>query len=124
MEKRYGIMPPINHEHYFSAVPKSEAKQGIIRTQLCGIRFDFLTAASVFSTKKVDLGTRLLIESMILPKKGCILDMGCGYGPVGIVTAKLNPHFHVVLTDINIRAVRLAQRNIEMNTVIRILAQR
>ena len=110
-------MPSADHDHYFSATPKSEAKQGIVRTHLCDRKFEFLTASSVFSIKKIDLGTRLLIESMILPKKGCILDLGCGYGPVGIAAAKLNPNLHVIMTDINIRAVRLAQKNLEINRV-------
>ncbi len=111
-------MPLNNHDHYFSAAPKSETRQGIIHTNLCGRKFEFLTASSVFSIKKVDLGTRLLIESMILPQKGCILDVGCGYGPVGIVAAKLNPNLHVILTDINLRAVRLAQENLERNRIL------
>jgi 16S rRNA (guanine1207-N2)-methyltransferase len=110
-------MPTANHEHYFSAAPKSEAKQGIIRTHLCGRKFEFLTASSVFSTRKVDLGTRLLIESMLLPQEGCILDLGCGYGPVGIAAAKLNLNLRVILTDINLRAVQLAQKNLEKNRV-------
>jgi 16S rRNA (guanine1207-N2)-methyltransferase len=110
-------MPSANHEHYFSAMPRSKAKQGIIRTHLCGRKFEFLTASSVFSTRKIDLGTRLLIETMILPEKGCILDIGCGYGPVGIAAAKLNPSLYLIMTDINLRAVRLAQKNLEINGV-------
>jgi len=63
------------------------------------------------------LGTRLLIESMVLPHEGCVLDVGCGYGAVGIVAASLNPKLRVVMTDVNIRAVRLARRNVELNKV-------
>jgi 16S rRNA (guanine1207-N2)-methyltransferase len=61
----------------------------------------------------VDLGTRLLIEAMILPETGYVLDMGCGYGAVGIAAAKFNPKLHVIMVDVNERAVRLARRNIE-----------
>ena len=54
---------------------------------------------------------------MVLPPKGCVLDIGCGYGPVGIVAAALNKQLRVVMSDVNIRAVRLARRNVEMNRV-------
>jgi 16S rRNA (guanine1207-N2)-methyltransferase len=108
-----------NHgaEHYFAALPKSEAKLGLIRTTLRGRPFKFLTASSVFSKKRVDLGTRLLIEVMALPETGAVLDVGCGYGAVGIVTAASNPRLRVVMTDVNARAVRLARQNVEKNRV-------
>jgi 16S rRNA G1207 methylase RsmC len=54
---------------------------------------------------------------MVLPEKGCVLDIGCGYGAVGITVAKLNPKLHVVMTDVNARAVRLAKKNVELNRV-------
>jgi 16S rRNA (guanine1207-N2)-methyltransferase len=104
-------------EHYFAALPKSEAKFGLIRTSLRGRFFEFLTASSVFSKKRVDLGTRLLIEAMVLPETGCVLDVGCGYGTVGIAAAAFNPRVRVVMTDVNTRAVRLAKHNIEINKV-------
>jgi len=74
-----------------------------------------MTASGVFSKDRIDLGTRLLIESMVLPEKGCILDIGCGYGAVGTAAAVLNPNLHVAMVDINIRAVRLARQNAELN---------
>jgi 16S rRNA G1207 methylase RsmC len=104
-------------EHYFAALPKSEAKPGIIRTTLRDKSFEFLTAASVFSKKRVDTGTRLLIEAMALPETGAILDVGCGYGAVGIAAAASNPRLHVVMTDVNARAVWLARQNVEKNKV-------
>jgi 16S rRNA G1207 methylase RsmC len=54
---------------------------------------------------------------MCLPKNGCVLDVGCGYGAVGIAAAKLNPAIHVVLTDVNRRAIQLARQNAEKNHV-------
>jgi 16S rRNA (guanine1207-N2)-methyltransferase len=104
-------------EHYFAAAPQSEAKLGIVQTRLRGREFRFLTASSVFSKKRVDLGTRLLIEAMLLPEKGCVLDVGCGYGAVGIAAATFNPCLRVVMTDVNMRAVHLAQRNLELNRI-------
>jgi 16S rRNA G1207 methylase RsmC len=104
-------------EHYFVVLPKSEAKFGLIRTSLRGIPFEFLTASSVFSKKRIDLGTRLLIEAMVLPATGWVLDVGCGYGAVGIAAAASNPRLSVIMTDVNARAVRLAKHNIERNKV-------
>jgi 16S rRNA (guanine1207-N2)-methyltransferase len=103
--------------HYFTAHPKSKVKLGIVRTYLCGRPFEFLTASGVFSKKRVDLGTRLLIESMFLPEKGCVLDVGCGYGAVGIVVASSNPDLRVVMVDVNERAVWLAKQNVQRNNV-------
>ncbi|TRO46274.1 class I SAM-dependent methyltransferase [Candidatus Bathyarchaeota archaeon] len=104
-------------EHYFTATPKSEAKFGMVHTHLRDKAFKFLTASSVFSKKQVDLGTRLLIESMQLPEAGAVLDVGCGYGAVGIAAAASNPLLHIVMTDVNMRAVQLARKNIKLNKV-------
>jgi 16S rRNA (guanine1207-N2)-methyltransferase len=104
-------------EHYFAALPRSKAKFGLICTSLRGRSFEFLTASSVFSKKRVDIGTRLLIEAMVLPETGCVLDVGCGYGIVGIAAAAFNPRLRVIMTDVNTRAVRLAKHNIEINEV-------
>jgi 16S rRNA (guanine1207-N2)-methyltransferase len=104
-------------EHYFVSAPKSKERFGLVRTRLCGKPFEFLTASSVFSKRKVDSGTRLLIESMVLPEKGFVLDIGCGYGVVGIAAAKFNTKLRVVMTDVNARAVRLAKKNVGLNRV-------
>jgi 16S rRNA G1207 methylase RsmC len=101
--------------HYFEEHPKSKLKLGIIRTNLRGIPFEFLTASGVFSKRRVDLGTRVLIESMILPEGGYVLDVGCGYGAVGIAAATFNPDLYVVMVDVNSRAVWLAKKNVEIN---------
>ncbi len=106
-----------NVEHYFTQRPKSKARYGLIRTCLHGRTFEFLTATGVFSKKRIDLGTRLLIESMVLPEQGLVLDIGCGYGAVGIVAAATRPSLEVYLADVNRRAVWLAQQNIVNNHV-------
>ena len=98
-------------DHYYTKQPKSQPRLGLVSTYLRGNYFQFQTSSSVFSKERIDLGTRLLIESMILPKAGKILDLGCGYGPIGIVAAVLNPDLHIVMVDINERAVWLAKEN-------------
>ena len=104
-------------EHYFSENPTSPEERGLIRTRLRGIDFTFETSSGVFSHRRVDSGTRLLVESMTLPEKGRVLDLGCGIGVIGIVAAKLNPALEVWMTDVNSRAVSLAESNAKRNRV-------
>jgi 16S rRNA (guanine1207-N2)-methyltransferase len=104
-------------DHYFSRRPSSRERLGLVRCRLRGQDFEFLTSPGIFSYRKLDLGTRLLVESMVLPGSGRVLDVGCGYGPVGIVAARLVPGLEVWMTDVNERAVRLAKRNCGRNGV-------
>jgi 16S rRNA (guanine1207-N2)-methyltransferase len=98
--------------HYFSSEPGSRLEKGIIETYLRGRRYRFLTATGVFSHKRIDNGTRLLVESMWLPSEGGLLDMGCGIGVIGIVAAVTEPGLRVTLTDVNSRATMLAGENV------------
>jgi len=88
---------------------------GMVTSKLRDTRFQFYTASSVFSKRKIDLGTRLLIESMVLPNRHLVLDVGCGYGAVGIAAATFNPQLHVEMIDVNERAVWLTKKNIRLN---------
>jgi 16S rRNA G1207 methylase RsmC len=110
-------------DHYFSSSPKSDANYGLIRTSFFGKNFEFITASSVFSKRRIDTGTQLLIESMVLPERGSVLDIGCGYGAVGIVAARVNSKVQVYMTDVNTRAVSLAKKNIEKNRIVNAKAQ-
>ena len=102
-------------EHYFSENPKSKSRLGLIRTCFRGRPFEFLTSSGMFSKNRIDLGTRLLVECMTLPERGCILDIGCGYGPVGIAAATFRPEAHVIMADVNHRAAWFAKQNLERN---------
>jgi 16S rRNA G1207 methylase RsmC len=74
--------------------------------------------------RRIDLGTRLLIESMVLPEEGSVLDVGCGYGAVGIAAAVFNPCLRVMLVDVNERAVWLARQNTTVNGAYNVEARR
>ena len=104
-------------EHYFSERPTSPLRLGLVRCRLRGHDFEFLTSSGVFSHRRIDAGTRLLIESMSLPETGAALDLGCGYGPIGIAAAKLRPHLLIWMTDVNERAAALAEGNARRNGV-------
>lgn len=105
------------NEHYFVRHPESKLSLGVVRAYFRSRLFEFLTASGVFSRTRIDLGTRLLVESMVLPENGLVLDLGCGYGPVGIAAAAFNPNLQVVMTDVNERAVWLARENAKRNGV-------
>jgi 16S rRNA (guanine1207-N2)-methyltransferase len=88
-----------------------------ISEQLRGFDLRFETQPGVFSYGELDTGTRLLIEAMRVSPTARVLDLGCGYGAIGIVAAKLASKGHVTLIDSDIRATRLAERNLVLNTV-------
>ena len=104
-------------EHYFTEQPTSKPEPGLIMCTLRGLSLEFLTDSGVFSHRRIDAGTRLLIDSMILPTEGALLDLGCGYGPIGIVAARLSTRLSIWMTDINARAVALAEGNAAGNRV-------
>lgn len=105
-------------EHYFSKQPQSKHSPITWNYLLRGKEYTFTTDAGVFSRDRVDFGSRLLIEQFKEPSvNGDFLDLGCGYGPIGIALANDFPNRNVVLADINERAVHLAQMNAESNRV-------
>jgi 16S rRNA (guanine1207-N2)-methyltransferase len=103
------------NEHYFAEHPKSKLNFGVVRAYFRSRLFEFVTASGVFSRTRIDPGTRLLIEEMLLPETGWIFDLGCGYGPVGIAAATFNSNLHVVMADVNERAVWLTRKNVKRN---------
>jgi len=76
------------------------------------------TDRGVFSRDYVDFGTQVLLKNIDFSKHyNTIIDMGCGYGPIGIVAAKSCPKAQVIMADVNERAVFLASKNAEKNHV-------
>jgi 16S rRNA (guanine1207-N2)-methyltransferase len=98
-------------EHYFSKKPKSRPEKNIISYE--GLQFH--TSSSVFSKKAVDKGTALLIKEPKIKPNSKILDIGCGYGIVGISISKLYPETEVTMSDINERAIALTKKNLKLN---------
>ncbi|KIL38387.1 16S rRNA methyltransferase [Gordoniibacillus kamchatkensis] len=104
-------------DHYYSQKPTAAHDERTIRATLRGRTYEFVTDAGVFSKEGVDFGSRLLIETMELEPNAEVLDVGCGYGPMGLAAAAAAAEGHVVMVDINERAVELARRNAELNGI-------
>jgi len=104
-------------EHYYVEEPKSKYIEHIIRARIKNFDLIFKSASGIFSATEIDKASKLLIEKAEIPTHSRILDLGCGYGMIGIVAAKSCPTCYVTLTDINKRAVTLAKENILLNRV-------
>ena len=105
-------------EHYYSNKPQTESKPRQWKFTLLGHTFTFETDAGVFSKSEVDFGSRVLIDAFEMPEvEGVVLDVGCGYGPIGLSIAKENPEREVLMMDINTRAIGLSQKNAQLNGV-------
>ena len=102
--------------HYFT----NENLPSDIKETKCSVlgnNFTFLTDNGVFSKDGLDFGSRLLLEVVPLEEVGGkILDMGCGYGVLGIVLAKVLSA-KVDMVDVNLRALHLSKRNAKLNGV-------
>ena len=101
--------------HYFSEKPTSKHDIKIIEDIIRGKHLIFKTDSGVFSPNKIDKGTKLLAEKVEVDEDDDVLDVGCGYGVIGIALAdEVNS---VVMTDINRRAIKLAKENIKLNNL-------
>ncbi|MGE5577649.1 MAG: class I SAM-dependent methyltransferase [Syntrophothermus sp.] len=104
-------------EHYFSGQPQAAHDLRQVKAVLRGKSYVFTTDAGVFSKGRIDPGTRLLAEAMEIQPGDMVLDMGCGYGPLGVVAGNLAAKGQVLMVDVNQRAVELARRNLQQNGV-------
>ncbi|MDT9619865.1 class I SAM-dependent methyltransferase [Lactobacillus jensenii] len=106
-------------EQYFTENPNAKHDLKIVDYHLDGIDLKLTTDAGVFSKKRVDYGSGVLIRNMLAesPVSGNILDVGCGYGPIGLFAAKKWPERQVDMVDVNERAMDLARKNAEVNGV-------
>jgi len=105
------------NDHYYSAKPRSASDRRAFEATIRGVGLRLTSDAGVFSRDGVDYGSRVLIERMEIPANARVLDIGCGYGPIGLVAARLAPQGHVKLIDINERAVELSKLNAEANGI-------
>lgn len=110
--------------HYFTKSKTKKPRKYNITLDFGGHTISLVSSSGVFSKDHVDLGTLVLLESLVLPEEGEVLDMGCGYGALGIAVAKSRPKLKVTMVDVNPLAVKLARENIEINQVTNATALR
>ena len=104
--------------HYYTNNVDAKSDEKSFSFDLKGNTFKFITDIGVFSKKEVDFGSRVLIEAYEEPEiEGNILDVGCGYGPIGLSLAKNYSSRVVEMVDVNLRALELATKNAANNNV-------
>ena len=103
------------NDHYYTRTPQSASRPAECTFSYRGIDLVFTTDAGVFSRGEVDTGTRLLLEALPEEMQGDILDLGCGWGIIGISIARRWPGSRVVMADVNTRALDLSRENAKRN---------
>ena len=101
---------------YFAENPDAKHDIHELNVELFGQRLTFLTDAGVFSKKMIDYGSRVLLSALDFEAGSRVLDVGCGYGTLGLTLAKAYG-VAATMVDINQRALDLAQQNAERNQV-------
>ena len=85
------------------------------QTNLRGFNLSFDSAWGLFSPKMIDSGTKLLIDHMEIEENDQCLDLGCGYGAIGIVMAKIAQNSEVYMVDKDFVGIEYTERNVEQN---------
>jgi len=103
------------NDQYYTREPGSESRPEECRFSFRGHDLVFTTDAGVFSRGELDTGTRLLLEALPENLSGEVLDMGCGWGAIGVSVAVTRPEAKVTMTDVNLRALDWSRKNAEKN---------
>ena len=107
--------------HYYDEDPEVASQREDFKYRYQQNELKLATDSGVFSKGKIDYGSDLLLRTFLKehppgPSK-TIIDVGCGYGPIGLMIAKVSPHHKVILLDVNHRALDLAKENSEKNHI-------
>lgn len=104
-------------EHYFTNDPSVKSEERILNYRIGEKELTFISDNGVFSKNHVDFATDFLIKTIFHEIKGNLLDIGCGYGVIGITMACISDATKVKMIDINRRALDLARKNAIQNHV-------
>ncbi|MBF7093826.1 class I SAM-dependent methyltransferase [Streptococcus sp. HF-1907] len=107
---------------YYTENPDAAHDIHDLRVSLLGEDFQFYSDAGVFSKKMIDFGSQVLLNALEVDNGKKLLDLGCGYGPLGISLVKVH-QLDVTMVDINNRAIELAKKNAERNQVVATIFQ-
>ena len=102
--------------HYYTTDNNLASNIKEIEYTYRGNRLKYLVDNGVFSKERVDFGTNILLQNLpIFKDNSKVLDVGCGYGAIGLPIAKSNNTLLVEMVDINLRAIELVKNNIKLN---------
>lgn len=105
--------------HYFTDNPHLEENRKEVSFRFWCFNYSFLTDNGVFAKDGIDYGTKTFLQAICdeneLQKS--ILDVGCGYGVIGVTLKKIYPDKNVTMIDVNHRALKLAEDNAKKNNV-------
>ena len=102
-------------DYYYTANPESAHEERRFRAVFAGRTLAFETDAGVFSKQHIDPGSELLCKSLPDDLSGRVLDMGCGWGAMTVMTLAAHPDLEMTMADVNERALGLAVRNTAAN---------
>jgi len=103
--------------HYFTNDNNLKSNKKIINVNFQNQKIQLYTDNGVFSKEHFDYGSKLLITNFLKEeKKGRILDLGCGYGVIGIILSQ-NKNLFIDMVDINLKAVELTKENLKLNNI-------
>ena len=102
-------------EHYYTSAPTSQHEERHFNHVFAGKVLRFQTDAGVFSKQHIDPGSELLCKALPGDLSGRVLDMGCGWGAMTILTLAKCPGCEITMADVNERALALAQENVAAN---------
>lgn len=89
----------------------------VFSTMLCDLPFTFHSTWGIFSPRGIDEGTELLLKYIDVNEDDDCLDLGCGYGPLGLTLARLAPKGHTTLVDKDFMAVEYSNKNAALNKI-------
>ena len=101
----------MNEDHYFTADPSVAFTRAPVEAHVWGHDLRLVSGSGVFAQGRLDVGTAVLFRETDPPAGGRVLDLGCGYGVIGLAVAVAVPGAEVTAVDVNERAVLLANEN-------------
>jgi len=104
----------VHKSSYFQNIEQYR-KDMQINTELCGMPMQFATTWGLFSPRTIDDGSQLLLDHIQVNTDDNCLDIGCGYGPLGLTIAKLAPQGKTLLIDKDFVAIDYTKKNISLN---------